>query len=297
MKPHAPIPHSLLYRPFTFAEGEQAGLSRGRLRAYDIQHPYHGVRDANPEPLSFLRRCDALAARLPSDAFFSSLTAARLHGAPLSREHEASTLLHVARPVPAQAVTGRGVIGHRVKLMGDDIRLPHGLRASSPVRTWCELGEVLTVSDLVAVGDFLTYRKRRLTTIEQLTVGVAAYPGRRGLQTLRAALPLLTNRAESRRESLFRVFLHACGFTGFEANFPVTLFGYDHRIDIAMPAQMVAFEYQGEGHFTVAERRKDMTRRSRLEASGWHVMEISIDDLRDPVELEARIRAFLALWP
>ena len=37
-----------------------------------------------------------------------------------------------------------------------------------------------------------------------------------------------------------------------------------------------------------------MTRRSRLEAQGWYVMEINADDLGDPVELVARIRSVLA---
>ena len=37
-----------------------------------------------------------------------------------------------------------------------------------------------------------------------------------------------------------------------------------------------------------------MTRRSRLEAQGWYVMEINADDLGDPVEIVARIRSVLA---
>ena len=51
-------------------------------------------------------------------------------------------------------------------------------------------------------------------------------------------------------------------------------------------------EYQGDYHrLTKAQWRKDMTRRSRLEAAGWTVLEINADDLTDPnalVELIAR---------
>jgi hypothetical protein len=37
-----------------------------------------------------------------------------------------------------------------------------------------------------------------------------------------------------------------------------------------------------------------MTRRARLEADGWRIMEINADDLVNPVELVARVRRFLA---
>jgi very-short-patch-repair endonuclease len=233
---------------------------------------------------------------MPEDAFFSSLTAARLYGAPLSRQLEESTTIHVARPAPAEAVTVRGVSGHKVVLMEGDTRVHRGLRVSSPVRTWCEVAQLLSLPDLVAVGDFLVHWRLPITTIAQLRAGLERYPGRRGRRKLSSAIDMLSELAESRRESLFRVFLIQRGFSGFAPNFRVSVLGYSHRIDIAFPALMVAFEYQGEYHFTDEQKRKDMTRRSRLEAAGWHVMEINIDDFNDPVELEARIRAFLAIW-
>ena len=40
---------------------------------------------------------------------------------------------------------------------------------------------------------------------------------------------------------------------------------------------------------------KDMTRRTRLESTGWRVMEINWDDLKDPIELVARIREQMRL--
>ena len=296
MTARIPLPHPLALRPFTPADARASGIARGRLRGTDLASPYYGVRVPTTAELSFIQRCQAFAARMPDDAFFSSLTAARLHGAPLPHQVEASITIHVARPAPASAVAVRGVAGHQVALMGDDMRLLRGVRVSSPVRAWCEVAQHLSLPDLVAVGDYIAHWRLPLATLDELREGTARYPGRRGLGTLRAALPLLNDRSESRRESLFRVFLATHGFTGFEANYPVTLFGKNHRIDIAFPTAMVAFEYQGEYHFTQEQRRKDMTRRARLEAAGWHVMELNVDDLADHNELEARIRAFLAKW-
>jgi very-short-patch-repair endonuclease len=133
-----------------------------------------------------------------------------------------------------------------------------------------------------------------MTTIAELADAVDRYPGRRGIRNLRLAAPLLDDNVRSRRESLFRVFLIAYGFSGFVTNLPLTLFGKYHEIDIAFPALMVALEYEGDYHRDQKEWRKTMTRRARLEAAGWRVMQLNADDLRDPVELAARIRAFLA---
>ena len=73
--------------------------------------------------------------------------------------------------------------------------------------------------------------------------------------------------------------------------------GKNVRTDFAYPLRKFALEYQGDYHRTRSQWRRDMTRRSRLETQGWYVMEINADDLKDPVELIARIRAALARRP
>jgi very-short-patch-repair endonuclease len=67
------------------------------------------------------------------------------------------------------------------------------------------------------------------------------------------------------------------------------------RTDLAFTEYRVVLEYQGDYHRLSREQwRKDMTRRSRLESKNWIVIEINADDLRDPVELVARIETALA---
>jgi len=68
------------------------------------------------------------------------------------------------------------------------------------------------------------------------------------------------------------------------------------RTDFAIRQYRLLLEYQGDYHrLKVGQWRKDMTRRSRLQALGWVVMELNADDLRDPDELAARIRATIDL--
>ena len=232
--------------------------------------------------------------RMPASGFFSSLTAAAIMGFPLPHSHLAATALHVAVPAPTRGLKARGVIGHKVRLMGGDVRLWHGLPLSSPERAFCEIAAELAVADLVAAGDHLIHWRSPLATAEQLQDAVARYPGQRGRGRLLAALVMLDDRAESPQESRLRVLLTRARISGFRSNHEVTVRGRRFRIDLAFPDIKVAIEYQGDYHRSPEQWRRDMTRRSILASDGWFVIELNADDLRDPVELVARIRHVLA---
>lgn len=232
---------------------------------------------------------------MPSHAFFCSVTAALLMDVPLPRHLEESKLLHVAVPAPHHPPESKGVIGHRLTLRGEYLRQWRGLRISSPERTWCDLGAVLAVPDLVAAGDHLIRRNFQLTTEQKLRDAVMASPLRRGKPALRTAIELLHDRSESRPESHLRVIIVQAGVAGLSVNFPITTTGgFHYRADLGFPERKMVIEYQSEYHGDEAQRRKDMTRRARLEADGWYVMEVNADDLRNPAELVQRIRSVLA---
>jgi very-short-patch-repair endonuclease len=68
------------------------------------------------------------------------------------------------------------------------------------------------------------------------------------------------------------------------------------RTDLIIDEYKIVLEYQGDYHRKmVGQWRADMTRRSKLEALGWKVMELNADDLLDPEELIRRIRALASL--
>ncbi len=93
------------------------------------------------------------------------------------------------------------------------------------------------------------------------------------------------------------MILTLAGLSDFAVNYVIvsTEMGRDVRLDLAFRRQKLVLEYQGDYHRTAKQWRKDMTRRSRLEADGWYVMELNVDDLANPTELVARIRRVLAL--
>jgi hypothetical protein len=280
------------------SEGRASGASVSRLRGADLDAAW-GIRSTPAERESsrdaLLRRCRMFALRMPPAAVFSHSTAALLMGAPLPLREELAPELHIAVPPPHRAPHARGIRGHRLSLVSGDIRECNGLRQTTPARTWCDLATQLELLDLVAVGDFLLHGLYPLATRDELAVMVARFKGRRGCALLAEALPLLDGRAESPPESHLRVILVRAGLPPSRINHEIVMTdgGTDVRTDLHYDAANVHVEYQGDYHRSRHQWRGDMTRRTRLEARGGHVLEINADDLRDPGELVDRVRMLL----
>lgn len=246
-------------------------------------------------PLDLEVRTRALLTRLPPVAVVWGPTAARLWGVPLPRELEDSMRVDVAVPEPMTAPVGRGIRGHSVGLPPEDLAVRDGLPLTTPARTWLDLGRTLRVDQLVAAGDFLVHWREPLVTRAELAGAVARSTRRRGIRSLREALPLLDGRSESPRESATRVMLARAGITGLVSNLSVTTSGgFRYRLDLALLRLKIAIEYQGGYHFLAEQAERDMTRRSRLAADGWIVIEVYRGDLENPTELVQRVLAAIA---
>lgn len=235
------------------------------------------------------------ATRLPTDVFFSHSTSARLHGIPLPPRFERMTRLHVTVPAPARAPHAAGLLGHSRFVTPTDVVVVEGIRMGSPARTFCEMGSVLTLPDLVAVADHLIRRDAPLCSVAELLdrLDVGDRLTRRLL--LRQAIALASPRSESRPETVLRLILLRCGWGEPEANLEVRgLDGRMMRIDLAFPQYNLAIEYHGDHHRSREQWMRDLARRSRLEALGWTVVELVAEDLLDPDELVARITAIAA---
>lgn len=298
MHPRVPLPPPLSVVPFAYRDGISAGLGHGRLRGRDLQRPFFGTRHPGAGPLSLTERCRALQCRLPKHAFFCGPTAAALLGIPLPYRLSEQTDVHVGAPAPARALNAEGITGHKLGIRAEEIQSAHGLRITTPARTWCDLAAVVTLPELVSAGDFLLRRANPMTTKSQLEECVLHHPGRRGRPALRLALNLLDDRSESPAESVLRVILIQGGFTGMVTNHVVRDRSgrFVARVDLAFPVARVAIEYEGDYHRSEPGRwRKDMIRLRRLEAAGWRVLRVNADDLRDPTQLLMQLARALAL--
>lgn len=290
------LPPGLPPHGFTVAAARDFGVTPSRLRAGDLDHSVWGVRATSP-PTGLRERCALLQLRIPERAFFSHSTAALIHGIPLPWDLEHDDQLHVGVPSPSRALSARGLVGHRLAVIPSDVNVLSELRVTSAVRTWTDLADQLEFRDLVAAGDFLIHWRRPFTTRAALEEAIRLRGGRRGSRALDRAVRRLNERAESPPESRLRLILEDAGFPPPQINREVTgQFGeFLARTDFIFEGLRLVLEYQGDYHRTTkGQWRADMTRRSKLEAHGWRVMELNADDLKDPAELVVRIRRLLA---
>lgn len=287
-----PLPPELEGNPFTVAEARSSGVSRRRTRAADLRTPFRGVRVPAGE-ITLLTACRGRLLALSEGAVISHITAARLHGMPLPPALARARVVHVSVSTGTRAPEGRNTAGHQVALSPTDVDSRHGILGTTPERTFCDLAGMLSLAQLVTVGDYLL--RRRVVSRATLAAAVDAYPGRRGNALRHRALELLDERSESPKESELRVLL-------VEAAFPCPISNarvrdargrFVARVDLSYPDLKIAIEYEGDHHRDKAQWRADLARRRRLEALGWIYLSVTQDDLTNPSALLADLTAAL----
>jgi hypothetical protein len=293
MPRRTPLPKALHARPFAVREALALGVTPDRLRSADLDAPFHGVRGPRLEHGDILVRASQYAPRMRHDHAFSHSTAAALWGIPLPRT--SSSRVDVAAPLPARAPEVRGVHGRQLTLRAEDVCRRNGVRVTAPALTWCSLGSILSVGDLVAAGDYLV--TQRLANMDSLADTIAERSGMRGLSRVRDALPLLREGAMSRPESLVRVLVTAVGMPEPAINLRIRDRGVFLAMpDISWPAYRVAVEYEGDYHRTErGQFHRDIQRIERMVDAGWIVVRVSARALFDePQALVERIARRLA---
>jgi very-short-patch-repair endonuclease len=296
MNTRKPLPQPFTTGAFRTRDLTKNGVPHSRLRAADLYRGVHGVRSVE-SPTSTAEVCGLIRVRMPDAAFFSHTSAAKLHGIPLPYRLE-SDRTHVSLPAPSRAPHAAGIAGHMLQIEDHELTERDGLRVTTPIRTWLDLGTMLSLHDLVAAGDYLVHWRLPHATILDLADALAARLDRRGRRLLTKAVGLLNERAESAPESILRVIITLAGLPEPRVNHAVSdRFGeFVARTDLMIDEYKIVLEYQGDYHRkTPGQWRADMTRRSRLEALGWRVMELNADDLKDPEELIRRIRSLASL--
>ena len=284
-----PLTDEQLHGPFI---PRLSGITPKRARASDLDKSVYGVRLAGTAA-DLRARCEMVALRLHDSIFFSHTTTALLLGAPLPFAHERDAAIHVSVDGPLPPPHARGIRGHHLDIIDGDLVRWRGLWITSAARTWCDVAAVLRLEDLVAVGDYFIHHDSPLTSREEIRHRLSAFAGHRGVRIAREAVDLLADRSESRPESWVRVIAIRGGLPDPEINYTVvdSETGQQVRPDFLFRAQKLILEYQGDYHRTRKQWRKDMTRRARLEAAGWYVMEFKWDDVQNPEELVVRIRS------
>jgi hypothetical protein len=266
-----------------------------RLLRADLAAPFHGTRLPAHEHPDLTHRCAAYATMMRPGWFFSHATAAALYGLPLPSRF-ADEPLHVSAVLPVRAPKGKGVRGHSLAV-APPIHLREGLPVPEPTEVWCELAAMLTVEELVIVGDALLRRKQPLCDRTQLVEAAADAVARPGVRRLREAVALVRARTDSPMETALRIEIVRAGMPEPEVNYAIA--DRSGRIvasgDMVFPHAHLVVEYDGDHHRRDADQyQTDIDRIYLIEDLGWRVVRINKEHMRfGAAEALRRVRAAL----
>lgn len=293
MRP-SPLP-SALPTAFTVSAALTEGVTLKRLRAKDLDRPFHGTRARvaleNTEKLRLLLEA------LPSHAFVCNITAALLWGLPLPMKEEADAW---ARPRIGVAraetrIRRAGVLGHRLETEEDDVLVVDGIRVLAPARLWVDVSRVLSLPHLLALTDAIISRRHPIATLDGLMTAHHRFRGGRGARSRERALELADDRAESPRESMVRLILIEAGLPTPQCNVEIRDgHRFIARVDMLYPESRLIIEYDGDHHRDPDQWSRDQIRRAELEALGYRYVTVTRRDFDDPAALVRRVRRLLA---
>ncbi len=299
MRRPSPLNFGSVSDAFRTRDAVASGVTPERLRARDLQRPFHGIRSRGLDLDDHLARCRALFPRLRAGAHFSHTSAALLHRLPLPHRYSAGPV-HISVFEPSRAPKLRGVISHELMASGQQTGTVDYFPVIGPADTWVHLGAWVLPEDMVVVGDFLLTGSEPYTgerppcSREDLEAAVRRHSRRRGVAQARAALDRIRYGPLSPQESRLRLLMEAAGLPKAELNFRVRD-GSGRlvaMVDLAIVEAKIAVEYQGSHHRIDGDvYHSDIGRRERLEDCGWKVIYVvGADVSRHPEELIARIR-------
>ncbi|MDJ0333789.1 hypothetical protein QMG83_00980 [Salinibacterium sp. G-O1] len=286
----APLPPGLRDRPFTTAEAREFALTDRRLRALDLGRPFHGVRAPGTQ-VTLDQLAHAYAARMPRHELFTHTTAAAIHGLRMPRNF-VELQLHVSAAPPHPAPRSRGVIGHQSALVPTIVG---GLRVARPVDAWAQCAGILSLDELIVMGDGLLKRHSPIATLGEIESLVAALSGARGVVNLREAVLLMRSRTDSAMETILRLLIVRAGFPEPEVNGPIrNNFGavIAHG-DLVFRAQKVVVEYDGGGHREERQYFRDIYRLDDIMEEGWRAIRVDKFLLARPATLFAKLHRAL----
>ncbi|MBE1515815.1 DUF559 domain-containing protein [Nesterenkonia halotolerans] len=286
------LPTGLARGPFLYGDLLGVGFSQERVRRRDISqlswgiHVHQRAVPDTPET-QILQRALILARALP-ECWLSHTTAAQLYGWPLPPELKQGGVVHLSQPAgTTRRIRRPAVTHHRVRIRTGDLTDWNGATITTPVRTWFDMAGLLSLDELVIIGDHLVRRpypfydgrREPYATRDQLNEVVESMSGSPGRKQALAAASLVRVGADSARETKLRLALLRAGLPEPSLQVPARP---DSRnspcADMGYPELKLAMEYDGGTHFTAQQARFDQRRNNTFVSAGWTVLHFNADD-------------------
>lgn len=284
------LPLHLALRPFTLAQARQARLSERRIRAGDLSKPSRGVRVPQTVDCELLDHCRPYT-QLTGNSVVSHITAAKIHGLFLPSRFKDGQLLDLTRPTGCASPRWRHVKGHRLDLDRHDIDEIGGIPVTSAARTFLDIAPLLSLDELVIIGDQLVCSHQRIngrTKIAMVELPIllsylARHAGARGMSKLKAAMMLVKVGVDSPPETRLRLLITRAGLPEFATNYKIKDPAGKPLVepDLACPEYKTCTEYDGAHHDSLEQQANDRDRDFITQSSGWHQVVLRKEDMRN----------------
>jgi hypothetical protein len=278
-----PLPEALRGAVFTSSIARAHGVSEKMLRGRRFERVLDGVYRYAETSMTFRLSVSAARLVLPDDAVLSHVSCLRLMG--LSMRPDVP--LHFSTN-SALRTRQRGIVLHRRQ---GRLRSTYrdGVPVLGPDRTFVDCSTILSLRELVQVGDWLLAEGHTdLITLRDFVVESHLD----GVLRARDAAAMVREGAESVRESAVRWEIARSGLPEPELNTDILdeLVRFLARGDLVYRTWKVLVEYDGWHHERDAlQRQRDHLRREALEAAGWRVIVITAADMRSPRTVVQRV--------
>ena len=295
----APLPESLVQKPFTVYQSRALGVQAKRLRARDLSDGGRLIYLPAGRPLEIAERARVLTAATPG-AWVSHETAAVLTLLGLPPWLGNCSSIHLSKPHELPRVRRAGVIGHRVRCIPGELTDVDGIPVTAPPRTWLDLAADLPLNYLIALGDQiirlprpgLEQRSEPYAHKEGLRLLIRQHPNMKGVEKARLALDEMRVGADSFPETFLRLALLEARLP--EPELQLILDPDDGRspaADLGYRRYRIAIQYDGAPHLTREQQSRDNLRAEMFRNAGWAYFKVNADDLAEGFEgVIARIK-------
>ncbi|WP_344773029.1 hypothetical protein [Nocardioides panacisoli] len=272
-------------RPFSRADAVALGLDPRRLEGSGFRRVFRGVYVAASVELTPSLRAEAALVPFHPTSFASHVSAARLHGVPIPVVPDEHVSVLDRRHRRERA----GIRCHLASTSAQ-VREVRGVRVSGVEQMFVELGELLTLVDLVVVGDHLVRTGR--TTPARLREFCARASGS-GARPARAAAAYVRERVDSPMETRLRMLIVLGGLPEPDVNLAIR--DQDgmvlRRHDLRYRRSRTVIEYDGRHHIEREHQwEADLDRREETENDGDRVIIVVASGIYgDPGRTLARI--------
>ena len=256
------IPDGLTTRAAALSAGHTAWQFRRAHRQL-----FHGIHVANGDPVDERRLSLAALSISPNGSYLSHHSAAKLFGGAVPDDPD----IHVTSP--KTRAKARGISGHRAK-RNQQVTTWRGIRTTSPRQTFLDMAQVLSLVDLVVLGDSLVKKKRFRP--QELVAFIAGATGPHHRKAKRAA-GLVRTGVDSPMETRLRLLIVFAGLPEPTVDHRI----HDehghllYRFDLSYLKYGLIIEYDGRQHAeSSGQWHRDLDRDEQLD--DWQIRRLVV---------------------